>query len=265
MSHSPKETHDYERDIELLDLLVDHGANLSLLDKRGNSALFDACMNRHFPLAKRLLQIGADPNQPCRSGDTPLHAAVFREDEALVRLLLEHGGDVNSPNRHRKTPFDVCTDGSVRTLLAPHQKTKETSIPTADECVKRLQAIPRFQHIVAEGCTEDEISGLEQQFESNSLWPIGNSFLCSAKGLANSWFQIVGRLRSKICRILLVPARSECSLSERMRLVSYGCSGKQARCGCSIHASGRTTGVFNLVRWRVGLSRGLATAVIADC
>ncbi|MCA9178064.1 MAG: ankyrin repeat domain-containing protein [Planctomycetales bacterium] len=163
MVYTPSEVNDYKRELALLDLFVEHGANVSLLDKCGNSALFDACINRHFPLADRLLQRGADPNQSCRSGDTPLHAAVFRKHEELARLLLDHGADVNALNRHHQTPFDICPDDSIRLLLTSQHRPVERPTPTPEECIERLRMIPRFRHTVAETCTEEEISGLERQ------------------------------------------------------------------------------------------------------
>lgn len=163
MANSPKETPDYERDLTLLDLLIAHGADVALQGKDGLTALYDACMNRHTRLAERLLVAGADPNQSIRSGDTALHAAVFRQDEPIVSLLLTHGADVNITNRHRKTPFDICEVDSIRSLLTPQYKPQTKPVPTADQCIERLRAIPKFQHAAVEGCSKDEIDGLEQQ------------------------------------------------------------------------------------------------------
>lgn len=162
-AYSPQETPDYDRDMELLDLLITHGADLSLYGKDGETALYDACINWHTPLAERLLNAGAEPNQPVRSGDTPLHAAVFRQDEQLVRLLLAHNADVNALNRYRKTPYDICEVEAIRSLLAPHHKATTTPVPTADQCIERLRAIPKFQGEPLQGCSEDEIIRLEQQ------------------------------------------------------------------------------------------------------
>ena len=102
MGYSTQQTPDYDRDLALLDLLIANGADVALLGKDGETALYDACINRHTRLAERLLVAGADPNQPNRSGDTPLHAAVFRQNEPLARLLLDNGADVNMANRHHK-------------------------------------------------------------------------------------------------------------------------------------------------------------------
>jgi ankyrin repeat protein len=117
MAYSPKEKPDHDRDVELVELLVANGADVSLRGRDGETALYDACINWHYRLAERLLIAGANPNQTCRAGDTPLHAAVFRQDEPLIRLLLESGADVNIENRHRKTPFDICEVDAIRSLL----------------------------------------------------------------------------------------------------------------------------------------------------
>jgi ankyrin repeat protein len=163
MPYSPQEIPDHDRDVALLDLLITHGADVSLRGKDGETALYDACINWHTRLAERLLIAGADPNQPNRSGDTPLHAAVFRQDEPLVRLLLENGADVNIANRRHKTPYDICEVDGIRSLLAPHYKPQTTPVPMAEQCIERLRAIPKFQHVAIVGCSEDEIDKLEQE------------------------------------------------------------------------------------------------------
>jgi ankyrin repeat protein len=163
--YSPQERPDYERDIEIIELLLAHGADINLQDRNGDTSLSCCCVNQHVPLAKYLLNSGADPNRTNHSGDTALHAAVFRENESLVRLLLDHEADVNTPNLHHKTPYDVSREGSaIRNLLASRHRLKSPPIPTAGEVVRRLKSIPKFRRTSLQGCSKTELTRLEQHW-----------------------------------------------------------------------------------------------------
>lgn len=164
MTYGPESSPNKENDIKLLELLLDHGANVSLCDKAGNPPLYDACVNWHTHLVKRLLKAGADPNQQNRAGDTALHAAVFRGTQQAVLLLLEYGADVNIPNRHHQTPYDISQDKpEIRAFLAPHHRAKTYPVPSADQVIQRLLAIPHFHGVELKGCSESEIDRLEQR------------------------------------------------------------------------------------------------------
>ncbi|XP_005852896.2 PREDICTED: neurogenic locus notch homolog protein 4-like [Myotis brandtii] len=59
--------------------------------------------------ARRLLESGANPNQPDRAGRTPLHTAVAADAREVCQLLL----------RHRQTSVDARTvDGTTALMLA---------------------------------------------------------------------------------------------------------------------------------------------------
>lgn len=165
-SNGPESSPNKADDIKLVDLLVEHGANVSLCDKGGNPPLYDACINWHLHLLKPLLKAKADPNQHNRAGDTPLHAAVFRETVEAVRLLLDHGADVNIPNLQHKTPYDISEDKpEIRALLAPHHRPQDFPIPKANQVIQRLVAIPKFHGVELKGCSETEIDRLEKQLK----------------------------------------------------------------------------------------------------
>jgi ankyrin repeat protein len=163
--YRPNESHDYPRDIQIMELLLVHAADINLQDKDGQTALYTACINRQVALAGFLLRAGANPYVANRSGDTPLHAAVFRGTEDLVRLLLQHDADVNIANRHHQTPYDIAKAGSpIRDLLTPYRRPREIPLPDADEVMRRLKNIPAFRRAETRGCTAAEIKRLEEHF-----------------------------------------------------------------------------------------------------
>lgn len=154
---------DPENDLRLLNLLIKHGADLNL-SASGGTPLYDACMNWHGHLIEPLLAAGADPNvQAPGDKSTPLIAAVFRRTPAAVRTLLRYGADVNLANRHRKTPIELCEDDEIRALLEPLSRPAVHLLPTEEQVLRRLQAIPKFAGVTPQGCTEAEIDQLQHE------------------------------------------------------------------------------------------------------
>jgi uncharacterized protein len=63
------------------------------------------------PLARVLLDHGADPNRPGEDGFTALHAAAQSGDEELARLLLEHGADPSMTTADGRRAADLGLAG----------------------------------------------------------------------------------------------------------------------------------------------------------
>jgi ankyrin repeat protein len=83
-------------DLEMVKLLLDHGADPSLPEKGAplGGALWIAVYQRQPEMAKLLLEHGANPNTtPESSGSALLQA---RGDEYLTRLLIEYGAEDKS-------------------------------------------------------------------------------------------------------------------------------------------------------------------------
>jgi ankyrin repeat protein len=81
-------------DIGSARLLLAGGADVNDVAANGASALVLAIHSGHSPLAKFLLDHGADPDAD-DAGYTALHAAVLRGELAAVETLLAHGADPN--------------------------------------------------------------------------------------------------------------------------------------------------------------------------
>lgn len=79
--------------VELLNLLVKHGADINAKDKYGNTLLHDdyiSCLDEHFEdFLKTLLNLGFDINSKNASGLTPLD---FCENEKIQGILIKYGG-----------------------------------------------------------------------------------------------------------------------------------------------------------------------------
>ncbi|XP_052738187.1 oxysterol-binding protein-related protein 1 isoform X2 [Bicyclus anynana] len=71
----------------------------------------------HKEVVEALMDAGADVDEVNDSGDTALHKASFIGNEELVILLLNYKADVNIMNGEGKTAIDVCKTQDVQRLL----------------------------------------------------------------------------------------------------------------------------------------------------
>jgi uncharacterized protein len=82
---------------EVIEALLDHGANAGKRDHAGNTALHVAVLCRQHAAAAALLgrMSGQEIDQPNRKGCSALFEAVSLEDVAMTRLLLQGGARVD--------------------------------------------------------------------------------------------------------------------------------------------------------------------------
>jgi uncharacterized protein len=85
-----------ERRPELVRLLLDHGADVSLTDRMRMTPLHHAAQRAGPATIRLLLDAGADPNPGDRRNRTPLWYAIRRRSVELMTLLLERGADPNA-------------------------------------------------------------------------------------------------------------------------------------------------------------------------
>lgn len=81
-------------DSDLIDLLIENGADLDDFDEEGVSIFDYAITYNAISLVKRMLASGVDVNRTQRrSGFTPLMCAVCYGRSEIATLLLEQGAD----------------------------------------------------------------------------------------------------------------------------------------------------------------------------
>ena len=97
---------------DVVQLLLNAGAECDKTDCWGDTPLHEAAMYNHQHVANVLLDAGADPNVVSwLTGDTPLHKSVLLTDFAgVMELLLERGADPRRHNKKAKTPLDIVND-----------------------------------------------------------------------------------------------------------------------------------------------------------
>lgn len=71
--------------------------------------LHSAVAAKHYEIAARLIESGANVNAKQQDGFTPLHGAAQNGDARIVELLLQHGADVNARVDKRASQFANMT------------------------------------------------------------------------------------------------------------------------------------------------------------
>lgn len=92
---------DYNR-INIVKILIEHGADLNLATVRRSPPLYIASMKHNYKIARLLIEHGANVNITSSSGNTPLHIV---EDLNLANLLVSSGANINAKNNNGLTPL----------------------------------------------------------------------------------------------------------------------------------------------------------------
>ena len=91
--------------------LVEHGANVNVVDGDGNRPLLIAAADKYSPSGLLLLAHGADPNvRRANSRRTPLMEAATSGNTALVRALLAKRADLTLKDVRGKTALDFARE-----------------------------------------------------------------------------------------------------------------------------------------------------------
>ncbi|GMI02336.1 hypothetical protein TrVE_jg14155 [Triparma verrucosa] len=102
----------------VLELLVEHGANMYLVDKNGRTCLHCACMGGHKQCLSYLLDAGGDAilEERDHAGRTCLHLAINGNKIECVRLLLETAADVKAVTPEGLSCYRIAIKRNYHTL-----------------------------------------------------------------------------------------------------------------------------------------------------
>jgi ankyrin repeat protein len=96
--------------IDILELLLNNGANVHITDGDNRSLLHIACDNGDISLVKYLLEKGVSLKTKDKNGWTPLHIACGPADDyELVHYLIQNGADLYARDMNQHTPLDLAT------------------------------------------------------------------------------------------------------------------------------------------------------------
>lgn len=92
--------------IDVVQLLVDRGANIYLTDTNGGTSLHYAASRSYDDdpsFLELMLNLGLDINTVDSNGSTPLHHSAESNKESILKLLLNRGVDINQKNNAGNT------------------------------------------------------------------------------------------------------------------------------------------------------------------
>ncbi|MEQ2251614.1 Ankyrin repeat and SOCS box protein 12 [Ilyodon furcidens] len=81
--------------LKCLELLLEHGAEIDILDVKAQTPLFTAVSGKHLDCVVALLKAGADPNGSQYNNCSPVLTAAREGDVETLRELLRFGGEVD--------------------------------------------------------------------------------------------------------------------------------------------------------------------------
>ncbi len=131
--------------LDLLDLTLAAGAELTALDRFSGTGLIRAAERGHAAVVGRLLRAGISVDHVNRPGFTALHEAVIYGDGSMryvdtVRLLVARGADVRlAPVRDGIPPVEHARARGQDAVVATLQAALDTPVP-ADPGAALLQA-----------------------------------------------------------------------------------------------------------------------------
>jgi ankyrin repeat protein len=97
-------------DLEAIESLLKHGAEIDLYDPTDENALFAATRWSHPEIVRYLLAQGAEVNaRRMSNGETALYEALRNRSFDILTLLTQSGADVNLPNRSGDSPLMIAS------------------------------------------------------------------------------------------------------------------------------------------------------------
>lgn len=92
--------------VNILNYLIENGADICARDKMGISALHAAVISKNTHIVEILISKGIPVDIKDNFGNTPLMKAKFQDIEC-ISLLLRHGADCKKKNNFGRSPYDI--------------------------------------------------------------------------------------------------------------------------------------------------------------
>ncbi|KXX79231.1 Ankyrin-1 [Madurella mycetomatis] len=168
---------------EVVRILLSHGAAVSALNAKRQSALHLACHSGHFESAQLLLAHGARIDDATANGKTPLIFASISGHPDVCRLLLEAGAFANARDAEGKTALYHASShghGHVVEVLLSHGAPTETVTPQGDTA---LHIACEKGHARAVGALLSHGAGLEATRASDGLSALGIAMWYQRRGV----------------------------------------------------------------------------------
>ena len=103
--------------IEIVNLLIEHGANVNYINDAQISPLMSACKYGYLEIAKILIQNNANVNHIDNNRSTSLIKATTYGKFLLVKLLLENGANVNHIDRRGISAYIIAQQHEYTNIM----------------------------------------------------------------------------------------------------------------------------------------------------
>ena len=103
--------HSSPKGIEILELLLDNGANVGVRNHIGQTPLFSAVIYDNLEGVKILIARGAKVNMKQNDGRTPLHWAASSGYCDVAKVLIDNQANRKAKDASGKTPLDCVLEG----------------------------------------------------------------------------------------------------------------------------------------------------------
>ncbi|KAK3291300.1 uncharacterized protein B0H64DRAFT_45696 [Chaetomium fimeti] len=105
------------RNIAMVDFLLRHHAPTDSVDVDGHWSLSWAAIQGHEPIARLLIDRGANNNAGGTYIQTLLSLAIENGHETIVRLLLDRGADINIEDSRGQTPLSLAIENGHEAIV----------------------------------------------------------------------------------------------------------------------------------------------------
>ena len=109
---------------DALQMLLNNGANVNIVDNKKNTALHYAASRGHCSVIEELLGSKANVNVKGSLGKTPLHWTAVNGHKDAMKMLLNNGADVISKDDKNQTVLHFAVDGGHCDVIEELLKSK---------------------------------------------------------------------------------------------------------------------------------------------
>ena len=173
-------TYNRHREVDVTDMLVQAGIDVNAQDSEGETALLNATYNPLTPIARRLLELGADVNATnLSSGYSALRHAIEYDRHETLTDLLKRGADCSRRTESGKTILHLaaCYSGTKTLSILSKANLKGLDMALRDQDGKTAGDYfsERCMPVEVEESMRDKFHRLLQNESSRTLDNIGSS------------------------------------------------------------------------------------------
>ncbi|XP_067672358.1 ankyrin-1-like [Haliotis asinina] len=156
--------------INIVELLVSAGADLSICDSEGWTPLYQAASSGDLEITKLLLNNGASLEVSTTAGETILHGGVYGNNPDIIELLIQSGCKVNQVNSQGQHPLmaAVMSRSHVSIVKALIAAGSDLNLPENNEQLSPLHATIHHHHhdaailLINAGCDINSVNSRDQ-------------------------------------------------------------------------------------------------------